>query len=98
MEEGIAVATKPIMAIVNGRLVSADDLSNTKRPSADVGEISHNGQLRRQYFKHARDLVQPYLPTGAVNPDFIKYRPVDAKRYGMIKELDDKIKTGRPHK
>jgi hypothetical protein len=84
------------MAIVNGRLVSVDGLSNAKRPSVDVREISHNGQLRRQYFKHARDLIQPYLPTGAVNPDFIKYRPADAKRYGMIEERDDKIKTGRP--
>lgn len=29
------------------------------------------------------ELIQPYLPDGTPNPDFVKYYPKEAKEYGM---------------
>lgn len=39
--------------------------------------------LESQAKKHDMDLIQPYLPDGSPNPDFIKYYPNEAKEYGM---------------
>lgn len=43
----------------------------------DSWSRSYNAQ------KYDMELIQPYLPSGEPNPDFIKYYPKEAKEYGM---------------
>ena len=50
---------------------------------AVVGSQLQSYNLERQAKKHDMDLIQPYLPDGSPNPDFIKYYPNEAKEYGM---------------
>lgn len=33
--------------------------------------------------KYDRELIQPWLPDGSPNPEFIKHYPKEAKEYGM---------------
>ena len=51
-----------------------------------VAQMANKGRIDRDYEEHAHHLIQPYLPDGTPNPDFIEYYPEDAKRYGFIKE------------
>lgn len=50
---------------------------------AVVGSQLQSYNLESQAKKHDMDLIQPYLPDGSPNPDFIKYYPAEAKEYGM---------------
>lgn len=50
---------------------------------AVVGSQLQSYNLDSQAKKHDMDLIQPYLPDGSPNPDFIKYYPKEAKEYGM---------------
>ena len=50
---------------------------------AVVGSQLQSYNLESQAKKHDMDLIQPYLPDGRPNPDFIKYYPREAKEYGM---------------
>lgn len=50
---------------------------------AVVGSQLQSYNLESQAKKHDMDLIQPYLPDGSPNPDFIKYYPKEAKEYGM---------------
>ena len=48
-----------------------------------VGSQLSSYNLESQAKKHDMDLIQPYLPDGSPNPEFIKYYPAEAKEYGM---------------
>lgn len=50
---------------------------------AVIGSQLQSYNLESQAKKHDMDLIQPYLPDGSPNPDFIKYYPKEAKEYGM---------------
>lgn len=50
---------------------------------AVVGSQLQSYNLESQANKHDMDLIQPYLPDGTANPEFIKYYPKEAAEYGM---------------
>lgn len=50
---------------------------------AIIGSQLRSYNLESQAKKHDMDLIQPYLPDGSPNPEFIKYYPKEAKEYGM---------------
>jgi hypothetical protein len=73
--------------ILNGKYVRASEVdTKAKVPRKQIlhkqGEIEHDA---RQF---ARDLVQPYLPNGQPNPEFIRALPEEAERYGFVKKED----------
>ena len=50
---------------------------------AAVGAQLEGYNLHHQAQKYDRELIQPWLPDGNPNPEFIKYFPKEAKEYGM---------------
>ena len=51
---------------------------------ANIGSQVQRYNLEAQGQKHDMELIQPWLPDGKPNPEFIKYYPAEAKEYGMI--------------
>lgn len=54
-----------------------------KEANSVVGSQLYSYNLESQAKKHDMDLIQPYLPDGSANPEFIKYYPEEANEYGM---------------
>ena len=50
---------------------------------ANIGSQVQRYNLEAQGQKHDMELIQPWLPDGKPNPEFIKYYPAEAKEYGM---------------
>lgn len=72
--------------LVNGKYYpdkSAADVSGALPPLAKQAHVSHQ---MAEYQRHDVDLIQPYLPDGTPNPDFIKHYPKESVEYGFIKE------------
>ena len=72
--------------LINGKYYpdkSSQDLDGALPPVARQADISRK---MAEYQKHDVDLIQPYLPDGTPNPDFIKHYPKESKEYGFIKE------------
>lgn len=65
---------------------SAGDVERKSPPLAKQARVS--GQMR-EYQRHDVDLIQPYLPSGEPNPEFIKHYPKESVEYGFIKERRD---------
>lgn len=68
--------------LINGKYYKNPD-DAPKQAQASVGRQLQSYGLESQAKKHDMDLIQPYLPDGSVNPEFIKYYPKEAKEYGM---------------
>lgn len=51
---------------------------------ANVGTQLQKYNLESQGQRHDMALIQPWLPDGKPNPEFIKYYPAEAKEYGMV--------------
>lgn len=55
------------------------------RGSQPVGEANSSlyksWDHDRQRREHARDIIQPYLPNGSINPEFEMEYPEEAKNY-----------------
>lgn len=72
--------------LVNGKYYpdkNAEDAESNLPPLAKQARIS---KMTQEYDRHDIDLVQPYLPNGKPNPDFIKYYPEEAAEYGFTKK------------
>ena len=69
--------------IMNGVYFRTKEIpDNTVTPRLQPGAKEFEAQADRDRF--ARDLVQPYLPNGKINPEFITALPVEAERYGFV--------------
>jgi hypothetical protein len=69
--------------IINGKYVRASSVpSGALAPRKQVLHKQFEAERDRQEF--ARDLVQPYLPNGKPNPEFITALPKEAERYGFV--------------
>jgi len=69
--------------ILNGKYVrSSSAPSRATVPRKQVLHKQYEAERDRQEF--ARDLVQPYLPNGKPNPEFITALPKEAERYGFV--------------
>lgn len=68
--------------LINGKYYK-DPADAPSQAQAVVGSQLQRYNLDSQAQKHDMDLIQPYLPDGSANPDFIKYYPKEAKEYGM---------------
>jgi hypothetical protein len=69
--------------ILNGVYVRAKDVPATaKTPRKQVLHKQFEIEADRERF--ARDLVQPYLPNGQVNEEFVRALPKEAERYGFV--------------
>lgn len=71
------------MAILVGGKYYKDPKDAPAQAKAVVGSQLQSYNLESQAKKHDMDLIQPYLPDGSPNPEFIKYYPAEAKEYGM---------------
>lgn len=72
--------------LVNGKYYpdkTAGDVEDKLPPLAKQAHVSNQ---MREYQRHDVDLIQPYLPDGKPNPEFIKYYPDEAIEYGFIKK------------
>lgn len=72
--------------LVDGVYYPDKTLADVREPTAPVGRQAQQSRLEMMAQRHDRELTQPYLPSGAPNPDFIKHFPEAAKDYGFIKE------------
>jgi len=73
--------------IINGKYVRTNAVPDSaKVPRKQILHKQFEAEKDRQEF--ARDLVQPYLPNGKVNPEFITALPKEAERYGFVKRED----------
>ena len=71
--------------IINGKYVRTKNVpGSAKVPRRQPGAKEFEAQLDRERF--AKDLVQPYLPNGQVNEEFIRALPKEAERYGFVKK------------
>ena len=71
------------MGILLGGKYYKDPKDAPVQDQAVVGHQLQSYNLESQAKKHDMDLIQPYLPDGSANPEFIKYYPREAKEYGM---------------
>jgi hypothetical protein len=73
--------------IVNGKYVRTKAVpSSATVPRKQILHKQFEAEKDRQEF--ARDLVQPYLPNGKPNPEFITAMPKEAERYGFVNKED----------
>jgi len=73
--------------IINGKYVRTKNVpGSAKVPRRQPGAKEFEAQLDRERF--AKDLVQPYLPNGKPNPEFITALPEEAERYGFVNKDD----------
>lgn len=68
--------------ILNGKYIRTTAPSSAIAPRRQPGAKEFEAEADRQRF--ARDLVQPYLPNGKPNPEFITALPKEAERYGFV--------------
>ena len=61
-----------------------DSKDAPQEAQANIGSQVQRYNLEAQGQKHDMELIQPWLPDGKPNPDFIKYYPAEAKEYGMV--------------
>lgn len=54
-----------------------------RESQAHVGQQVDSYNLHSQGVRHDMALIQPWLPDGSANPEFIKYYPAEAREYGM---------------
>ena len=72
--------------LINGKYYpekKASDVRENLPPLAKQADISRRTM---EYQRHDVDLLQPYLPDGKPNQDFIKHYPKESVEYGFIKE------------
>ena len=73
--------------IVNGKYVRTKSVpSSATAPRKQILHKQFEAEKDRQEF--ARDLVQPHLPNGKPNPEFITAMPKEAERYGFVNKED----------
>lgn len=71
------------MGILLNNVYYKDPKDAPQEAQAKVGSQVFQYNLEAQGKKHDMELIQPWLPDGKPNPDFIKYYPAEAKEYGM---------------
>jgi len=74
------------MGLIKNGVYYPDVVDNAAPGSNVVKSIAADNRLDREYENHAHELIQPNLPDGSPNPDFIEYYPDVSKDYGFIKE------------
>jgi hypothetical protein len=80
--------------IINGKYIRTKDVpSGATAPRRQPGAKEFEAEADRMRF--AKDLVQPYLPNGKPNPEFITALPEEAERYGFV---DKNNSNARRHK
>jgi len=60
-------------------------IGETPTPSSLAKAADHDDQR----FMHQADLVQPYLPDGKTNPEFLELYYEEAKNFGLIDYQSD---------
>lgn len=69
--------------IKDGKYIRTNSVPSTAiAPRRQLGHKEFEAQADRDRF--AKDLVQPYLPNGKPNPEFITALPKEAERYGFV--------------
>lgn len=69
--------------IVNGKYVRATDVPSSAK-------VARKQPLHKQYENDRmledfrKDIIQPYLPNGKPNPDFIDAYPKESEQYGFV--------------
>lgn len=72
--------------ILNGKYVrSSHDTVATKPRKQPLAKQYEMDRMREDF---RRDIIQPYLPNGKPNPEFIEAYPKQAVNYGFVKEED----------
>lgn len=74
--------------LINGKYYADKSAADVKRRSPALANQNDVYRRTAEYQKFDRELIQPYLPGGTPNPEFIKHYPQESKEYGFIK--DDK--------
>lgn len=72
--------------LVNGKYYPNKTAGEVGDKLPPLAKQSHVSNLMREYQRHDVDLIQPYLPDGKPNPEFIKHYPKESVEYGFIKE------------
>lgn len=72
--------------IINGKYYPDKDAKSAERTLPPLAKQADVSRRTMEYQRHDVDLLQPYLPDGTPNPDFIKHYPKEAVEYGFIKE------------
>lgn len=72
--------------VLDGKYYSGDiPKSSVKANNSMLKQWSHD----EQRFKHRKELIQPYLPNGQPNPEFIDNFESEAFEYGFIKKEEE---------
>lgn len=80
--------------ILNGVYVRSNTVATVaSTPRKHALHKEFEAEADRQRF--AKDLVQPYLPNGKVNPEFITALPEEAERYGFVNKKDSNRRIKR---
>lgn len=73
--------------ILNGKYVRSSDVPvEAKVPRKQP--LHKQYETDRELEEFRRDIVQPYLPNGKPNPEFIEAMPAAAERYGFVNKED----------
>lgn len=71
--------------ILNGVYVRGNDVpARAKTPRKHL--LQKQFEITEDVQRFKKDLVQPYLPNGKPNPEFISAMPEEAERYGFVKK------------
>lgn len=80
-----------------GYILNGKYIRTTRAPGAATTprkQILHKQfEAERDRQEFARDLVQPYLPNGQINSEFITALPKEAERYGFVNKDDSNIRS-----
>lgn len=68
--------------LLNGKYHKGSPPSEVTRPRRQPGLKKY--EQDRQIEEFRKDLIQPYLPNGQPNPEFIKAYPEEAERKGFV--------------
>jgi len=79
--------------IINGVYVRTNKASKVTAPRKHA--LHKQFEIERDAQEFARDIVQPYLPNGKPNPEFITALPREAERYGFVNKEDRNIRRRR---
>lgn len=72
--------------LIDGKYYPNKTAAGVNRRSPALANQNDVYRRTSEYQKFDRELVQPYLPDGTPNPEFIKHYPEESKDYGFIKE------------
>lgn len=73
----------------NGKYYPDEKPSDAERQLPPLAKQADVSRRMMEYQRHDVDLLQPYLPDGTPNPDFIKHYPKESVEYGFIKRRSE---------